>query len=176
MFDLFARLPRLPQMAAFTGKLASPAQSMMARTRASQRAWPGAVVGRLVDHLLNQGSFAEALCAVPGFTSRRGADGITCLRNETHLCGAILTPRSAALQFAVTGAEAFAGGTLTTLLQRRFGTLPAWHGTAAGVDIALHLAPGMTLAIRVADAAVDPLFIGRQLPGLSVDLSVELAD
>ena len=176
MFDLFACLPRLPQMASFTGKLASPAQNMMVRARTGQQAWPGAVIGRLVDHLLNQGSFAEALSRVTGFTSRRGTDGIICLRNETHLCGAILTPRSAALQFAVTGAEAFAGSTLTTLLQSRFGTLPAWHGTAAGVEIGLHLAPGMTLAIRVADASVDPLFIGRQLPGLSVDLSVELSD
>ncbi|MBL8562270.1 MAG: hypothetical protein JNN06_08310 [Gemmobacter sp.] len=175
MFDLLSRLPRLPLKGALPAALSNPAR-MMARNRASQRAWPGAMVGRLVDHLLREGSFASALSDQPGFSARRGAEGITCLRNEAHLCGAILTPRSAALQFAVTGAETFAGHTLNPLLQARFGSLPPWHAQAAGLEIAIPLAPAVTLALRLRDAPVDPLFIGRNLPGLCVDLAVQLAD
>ena len=175
MFDLLARLPRLPFKAALPAALSNTTR-MIARNRASQRAWPGALVGRLVDHLLHQGSFAEALSDQPGFSARRAPEGITCLRNEAHLCGAILTPRSAALQFAVTGAETFAGHTLTPLLQARFGSLPPWHAQAAGVEMVIRLAPTVTLALRLRDAPVDPLFIGRNLPGLCVDLALQLAD
>lgn len=175
MFDLFAHLPRLPLKVAFSGNLPSPAR-MLARSRASQRAWPGAIVGHLLDHLLRQGSFATALSAQQGFSARRSAEGTTCLRNEVHLCGALLTPRTAALQFAVTGAETFAGSTLNALLQARFGALPSWRASAEGVEMTISLAPGVTLDLRLRDAPVDPLFIGRHLPGLCVDLIVQLAD
>lgn len=175
MFDLLARLPRLPLKSAFPKALPSPAQ-MMARNRAHQRAWPGAVIGHLVDHLLGQGSFADALGAQPGFTPRRGTEGDICLRNESRLCGAHLTSRTATLQFAVTDAVAFAGSTLTPLLQARFGTVPAWHAGAEGLAMALPLAPGVTLDFRLRDALVDPLFIGSRLPGLHVSLAVQFAD
>ncbi len=175
MFDLLARLPRLPLRVAFPAGLPNPSR-MMARNRASQRAWPGAIVGQLVDHLLRHGSFASGLAAQPGFQARRSAEGITCLRNETHLCGAILTPRSAALQFAVTGAASFAGHTLNPLLQARFGSLPVWHAQAEGVEMTIPLGPAVRLALRLRDAPVDPLFIGRNLPGLCVDLALDLAD
>ncbi|HRK42540.1 MAG TPA: hypothetical protein PLH11_05830 [Gemmobacter sp.] len=175
MFDLLARLPRLPRRVALPVSLPSPSR-MLARSRASQRAWPGAIVGQLLDHLLRHGSFAEALASQPGFMARRSAEGITCLRNEAHLCGAILTSRAVALQFALTGAETFAGSTLNPLLQARFGALPSWRAGAEGVEMTISLAPGVTLDLRLRDAPVDPLFIGRQLPGLCVDLVVQLAD
>ena len=183
MFNRMARLPRLPQMPRLpfwggqvNSLLAAPGQ-MVARNRAAQRARAGAVLAELLDHLLESGSFSAGLQRQPGFTTRRGVEGLTCLRHEGILCGAILTQRAAALQFALRGAEEFASATLTTLLTTRFNTLPRWHSAeAGGLWLDQPLAPGVTLRLSLRDGPVDPLFIGRDLPGLAVDLTLLTAD
>ena len=180
MFDLLSRLPRLPALPLRPQRMAqallSAPVAAMSRSLAAHRAWPGAVVGQLIDHLLQEGSFVGALDDQPGFAHRRMADGKQYLRHQTRLCGASVTPRAVMLQFAQSGATIFARQTLSTLIEQRFGHVPLWLPTdEAGLRHDLSLAPGLVLSLATSEAEVDPLFIGGALPGMAVTLSLRQA-
>ncbi len=149
----------------------------LGRERAARRAYPGALAARLIDTLLEEGSFQTAFDGLPGFTSRQQSSGMICLRNPTHLVGALLDTSEARLILALPDHDGFAQDTLSTLIETRFGTAPVWRGRdAGGRHCLLTLWQNLRLALNVVPGRVDPLFIGSALPGCELVLQVRLQD
>lgn len=149
----------------------------LGRGLAERRAYPGNLTARLIDALLEEGSFLPGLEGMPGFTSRVQASGAVCLRNPAQLVGAVLEPHRARLILALPDHDRLAQDTLSTLIAARFGVDPVWRGRdTGGRGCTLVLWQNLQLDLVVEPGRVDPLFIGSALPGCEVMLQVRMQD
>lgn len=176
------------QGVALPAQIMRPLQAMrtlgqaMERGLAARRGYPAMLAGRLLDSLLDQGSFLPALDGVAGFGPRKsphpqprdqGSDALH-LRHPLHLVGAVLKPHHAQLILPTRDIAALAQA-LSGLIEARLGCGPAWRGHAKeGRQAELAIAPDLRLDLTLSPGLVDPLFINSALRGCVLDLRLGL--
>jgi hypothetical protein len=139
---------------------------------------PALMLQAMLGALVRGGRFQGGCDQLPGWEAQTMPEGIQVGRCRKHLAGAVMAETSVAMMFAGLdagrNAMVYVGAICRHLLQVE----PRWSQDAEGAWVAsmpFGFAPGWTADLVLKDTDVDPLFAGKTLPGLQMDLTVRKA-